>query len=109
MSGPAEAVLDRLPGEKAPPRPPSQEPPFQGGEPFRRGGEGIQPPVSNARIAMLAFILFESILFAGLLGGYVVLRWGNAVWPPPGQPYLPIAVTWLNTAVLLGSCVPLLR
>src|SRR5438093_1144152 len=55
----------------------------------------------------LAFIVFESMLFAGLLGGYVVLRWGNKPWPPPGQPYLPIGVTWLNTAVLLGSIAPL--
>ena len=57
---------------------------------------------------MLAFIVFESMLFAGLLGGYTVLRWGSATWPPAGQPYLPIAVTWLNTAILLGSCIPLI-
>ena len=65
------------------------------------------PPVSNARLATLVFIVFESMLFAGLLGGYTVERWGSAQWPPKGQPFLPLAVTWLNTAVLLGSCVPL--
>lgn len=65
------------------------------------------PPVSNARLAMLGFIVFESMLFVPLMGGFVVLRWGSPVWPPPGQPYLPIAITWVNTLVLLGSSVPL--
>jgi cytochrome c oxidase subunit 3 len=58
-------------------------------------------------LAILAFIVFESMLFAGLLGGFSLLRFGSAVWPPPGQPYLPIALTWVNTVVLLGSVVPL--
>ena len=69
--------------------------------------ESPAPPIRSAVIAMLGFILFESMLFAGLLGAFVVLRWGSATWPPAGQPRLPIGVTWFNTAVLLGSCLPL--
>src|SRR5437879_5041873 len=79
---------------QAPIRPSTTEPP-------------LPPPVSAVRLALLAVIVFESMLFAGLLGGYIVLRWGSAAWPPAGQPYLPLAVTWVNTGILLGSCIPL--
>jgi cytochrome c oxidase subunit 3 len=112
MASPTTTVLDpelaQLEREAPPAGPPS--PPIREGEPpFRaRRVEAVPPPVSNAKLAMLAFIVFESMLFAGLLGGYIVLRWGSRVWPPLGQPYLPIAVTWLNSAVLLGSLVPLI-
>ena len=111
MAPPTTTVLDPVLEELEREAPPATPPP----PPDRRGRDGVRPrrvetlppPVSNAILAMLAFIVFESMLFAGLLGGYVVLRWGSPAWPPRGQPYLPIAVTWLNTAVLLGSIVPL--
>jgi len=54
------------------------------GSPSGRGGDfppapapvdtALPPPVSNARLATLVFIVFESMLFAGLLGGYTVER-----------------------------------
>lgn len=104
MKSTASAVLDPVLGEG----PPDPGPPPSDGEGSRHPREpSFDPPVSNAGIGMLAFILFESMLFAGLLGGFVLLRWGSAVWPPAGQPYFPIAVTWINTAILLGSCLPL--
>src|SRR5262249_18808531 len=56
---------------------------------------------------ILAIIVFESMLFAGLFGAFSVYRFASAYWPPPGQPYLPIAITWVNTFILLGSLVPL--
>jgi heme/copper-type cytochrome/quinol oxidase subunit 3 len=66
------------------------------------------PPVSNARLAILVIIVAESMLFAGLIGMYLVFRL-SATWPPPGLPRLPLAVTALNTVVLLASVVPLSR
>lgn len=45
------------------------------------------------------------MLFAGLISSYLVLRLGAAVWPPPLQPRLPVAVTGVNTLVLLASSV----
>ena len=100
------------PGPAQPPAPPAHGGggPFDPSGPSGPGGEGAragEPPISNARLAMLAFIVFESMLFVPMMGGFVVLRWGGGAWPPPGQPYLPIGVTWANTAVLLGSLVPL--
>src|SRR5678815_3472482 len=47
--------------------------------------------------------------FAGLVSGFLVLRTSAAVWPPPLQPRLPLAVTGLNTLVLLGSSVAMHR
>ena len=46
----------------------------------------------------------ETMLFTTLLGGYVVLRGAGGAWPPAGMPRLPLAVTWVNTFVLLASC-----
>ena len=104
MSGATTVVLDRALDGGLPPGPPAR-----GGE--WPGSPRVEaapiPPVSNARLGILAFIVFESMLFAGLLGGYTVERWGSLQWPPAGQPYLPIAITWLNTLIHRGSCVPL--
>jgi len=60
-------------------------------------------PISSARLAMLLFIGSEAMLFAGLLAVYVALRFGSLSWPP-AHLYLPIKVTWVNTAFLLSSC-----
>jgi cytochrome c oxidase subunit 3 len=67
--------------------------------------ETSPPIISNARLGLLIFLAAETMLFAGLIGGYLVLRYGTTTWPPPGQPYLPIGITWGNTAVLLGSAI----
>lgn len=60
------------------------------------------PPVSNARLGMLMLIAAETMLFAGLIGSYVMFRMGSVVWPS-AHLYLPIGVTWFNTGVLLTS------
>ena len=93
-------VLDAVQEEliRIPPAPPPD-----GGEGPRPPGPAGEPAVSNARLGMLVFLAFEAMFFAGLLGAYLVLRLGSAVWPPPGEPYLPIAVTWGNTGILLFS------
>ncbi|MGH7478931.1 MAG: hypothetical protein ACREJ8_04995, partial [Candidatus Methylomirabilales bacterium] len=63
-------------------------------DPFGRGEGGRgQPGVSNARLGMLIFLGAEAMFFAGLIGAFLVFRFGSATWPPPGQPYLPVGVT----------------
>ena len=58
---------------------------------------------------MAMFLGAETMFFTGLIGAYMVLRQATLVWPPPGQPRLPIAVTWANTAVLMLSCLTMWR
>lgn len=68
-----------------------------------------QPIVSNARLAAVLIIVGESMLFAGLIGMYLVFRLSTETWPPPELPRLPVLVTALNSLVLFGSVVPMHR
>jgi heme/copper-type cytochrome/quinol oxidase subunit 3 len=78
-----------------------------------RGGDGDDdrdgpPPrrgLDNLRLALLFFMGAEVMFFAALVSGLFVLRVGMAAWPPPLEPRLPVAVTAVNTVVLLGSSV----
>jgi len=67
------------------------------------------PPVSNTRLAMIVLITGESMLFAGLIGMYLVFRLSARAWPPADLPRLPLGLTTLNTVVLLASAVPVGR
>jgi len=67
-----------------------------------------QPPMSNARMGMLMLIGAETMFFAGLIGAYVVFRFGSKVWPS-GHLYLPVGVTWVNTCFLVFSCYTMYR
>lgn len=67
------------------------------------------PAVGSPELAILIFIVFELMLFSGMIAAYLVLRTGSFAWPPPGMPALPIAVTWVNTAVLLFSAFTMYR
>ena len=58
---------------------------------------------------MMMVIVAETMLFTTLVGGYLVLRGAGGPWPPPGQPRLPLALTWVNTGVLLASCFTMFR
>lgn len=79
-------------------------------DPFGRGGNGpVERPVSNARLGMLMFLGAEGMFFAGLIGAFLVFRFGSATWPPAGQPYLPVGVTGVNTAILLFSAYTMRR
>ena len=69
--------------------------------------EATQPPVSNARLAMLVVIGAEMMLFAGLIGTFLVFRLAARAWPPASLPRLPLAMTAANTVVLFASLVPL--
>jgi heme/copper-type cytochrome/quinol oxidase subunit 3 len=48
-------------------------------------------------------LVSETMFFAGLIGAYLVFRFGSVVWPPPNLPRLPLGVTWANTLVLALS------
>src|SRR3990170_6381262 len=57
----------------------------------------------GAKVGMLIFLGAETMLFAGFVAAFVVFRLSAPVWPPPLQPRLPVGVTAVSTAVLLGS------
>ena len=71
------------------------------------GGGGVEERstaiVSNGVFGMTLFVLAEAMLFAGLISGIEIIKASSMVWPPPGQPRLPIGETALNTAALVAS------
>jgi heme/copper-type cytochrome/quinol oxidase subunit 3 len=79
-------------------------PSFGGGPP----SSAPAPPVSNARLGMLMLIAAETMLFTGLIGAYVVFRFGSVSWPS-AQVWLPVGITWVNTFFLLLSCYTMHR
>jgi len=99
MTDPATAVIRRLP------------PPALRRESARRPRDPVspEPPISNARIAVVTLLVAETMFFAGLIGAYLVFRVGSTMWPPPDLPRLPLGVTWLNTLVLMASGVTMVR
>lgn len=80
-------------------------PSFGGGGPPSSPIASAEPIVSNARLAVLMFLAAEAMFFAGLIGAFIVFRLSSSAWPPPFQPRLPVAVTGVNTAILLLSWV----
>ena len=88
-----------------PAKPEASVPNFGGGPP---PPPSLKPPVSNARLGMLMLIGAETMLFAGLIGAYVMFRFGSVAWPS-AHLYLPVGVTWVNTFVLLFSCYTMHR
>jgi len=73
-------------------------------EPVRR-----EPLVSNGVLGMLIFIFTEVMFFAGLISAHSIVRSQVAgeMWPPYGQPRLPVEETAINTAALLVSGIVL--
>jgi heme/copper-type cytochrome/quinol oxidase subunit 3 len=67
-----------------------------------------EPAVSNTQLAIVIVITAESMLFAGLIGMFLVFRLSQN-WPPPDLPRLPVGVAALNSVVLFASLVPLTR
>ncbi len=71
-------------------------------------GEHAKASPATARFGMLIFLASEAMLFAGLIGGYIVLRISRGgEWPPAGAP--DIGVTWplssLNLVMIVNSGV----
>lgn len=57
---------------------------------------------------MLVFLAAEGMLFTGLLGATLVLRASAAMWPPEGQPLLPVWMGALNLILLAGGSAGML-
>jgi cytochrome c oxidase subunit III len=74
-----------------------------GAELISGGDEHERRFISNGMIAVLMIIASEMMLFSGLIGSFLIFRLSAPFWPPPALPRLPIAVTWVNTLVLLSS------
>jgi len=73
-------------------------------------GESVpSPAVANHRIATLVFLMAGTMLFAGLVGGYLVLRYASGAWPSPGMPRLPVRLAGFNTVVIALSSLALHR
>jgi cytochrome c oxidase subunit III len=61
------------------------------------------PLLPNPVMAMLIFVVVEVMMFAGFISAFVISKAQFNVWPPPGQPRLPVEATAVNTLVLLAS------
>lgn len=66
-------------------------------------GAGKRLP--NSVLAMIIFVVMEIMFFAGLISAHTIARATvlGGVWPPLGQPRLPVERTAFNTAILLFS------
>jgi cytochrome c oxidase subunit 3 len=64
-------------------------------------------PMPNSKLAMWLFLGTEIMFFAGLLGSYIVLRFGQppGVWPTPHDVHLVEWMGAVNTFVLICSSV----
>jgi len=62
-----------------------------------------KPVVPNQVLGTIIFMLTESMLFAGFISAYTISKANVPVWPPVGQPRLPIETTAATTLVLLLS------
>jgi cytochrome c oxidase subunit III len=65
------------------------------------------PPLPNGKLAMWIFLATEIMFFTGLIGTYIVIRFGQPSadhpWPTPDQVHLVEWMGAVNTAVLIGS------
>ncbi len=59
----------------------------------------------NSVLGVIIFIAAEIMFFAALMSAHTIARTTvlGGVWPPPGQPRLPVERTAFNTAILLLS------
>ncbi len=66
-------------------------------------------PVHDAKVGMWVFLASEVMFFTGLIGSYIILRFGAmGEWSQPGQ-VLPIDITALNTFILICSSVSMVK
>src|SRR6478752_6251787 len=64
-------------------------------------------PIPNGKLCLWLFLSTEIMFFAGLIGAYIVLRFGApaGTWPLPHDVHLVEIIGALNTFVLLMSSV----
>ncbi len=81
------------------------------------GGVRAEPGmrVYNQKLGMWVFLASEVMFFAGLIGAYVILRFGAGPWALPGIPLeeggtpLNINLTAFNTFMLICSSVTMVK
>lgn len=68
-----------------------------------------EPLIASGVLGMLIFVFTEVMFFAGLISAHTIVRSQTAgeLWPPYGQPRLPVEQTALNSLALLVSGVVL--
>jgi len=98
---PRAARRDAAPDRGGRPPGPPEHYDGHGDDDSRPNAEGR--PLSNARLGMLMLLGGEIMFFGGLVIAFLQLRLEAPVWPPPGQPRLPVGLTAVNTLVLLAS------
>lgn len=65
--------------------------------------------VPDKKLGMWVFLASEVMFFTGLIGSYIILRWGaSSSWPAPGE-VLAIPVTAANTFLLICSSVAMVK
>lgn len=60
-------------------------------------------PIRNGKVIVWLFLSTEIMFFAGLIGTYIVLRFGAPSWPLPSQVHLVEPIGAFNTFVLICS------
>ena len=81
------------------------------------GGVHAEPGmrVYNQKLGMWVFLASEVMFFTGLIGAYIILRFGTAAWALPGVPLeeggtpLAINITAVNTFMLICSSVTMVK
>lgn len=58
----------------------------------------------DKKLGMWVFLCSEVMFFTGLIGGYIVLRFGSPMWPVPST-VLNVPLTAFNTFLLICSSV----
>ena len=62
-------------------------------------------PLPNSKLIIWLFLSTEIMFFAGLIGTYIVLRFGAPVWPYVHEVHISEPVGAFNTFVLICSSV----
>jgi cytochrome c oxidase subunit 3 len=81
------------------------------------GGVKAEPGmrVYNQKLGMWVFLASEVMFFTGLIGAYIILRFGTDAWALPGVPLeeggtpLAINLTAFNTFMLICSSVTMVK
>jgi heme/copper-type cytochrome/quinol oxidase subunit 3 len=73
-------------------------------------GHGEEPVtgIPHDKMGMWVFLCSEVMFFTGLIGSYIVLRFGTPNWPHPGN-VLNIWLTAANTFLLICSSVTMVQ
>lgn len=69
----------------------------------------VELSINRSLLGLLIFLGTEAMFFAGLISAFLILKAGSTVWPPVNQPRLPVAITAINTLVLLVSAYTMHR